>query len=348
MEHHPPALTPELASRLARIALDGIVREYPNSPAHVLADAADARRPRELHPAFYGCFDWHSAVHGHWLLARLLRLLPALPEAAAIRAALGAHLTAANLRAEAAYFAEPGRRGFERPYGWAWLLKLAEELMGWDDPDGRRWSAAVAPLAGQIAGLYLEFLPRLTYPVRSGAHGSTAFGLAFALDYAAAAGHGPLRELVVARSLDYFGADRGAPAAWEPGGGDFLSPCLAEADLMRRVLPAGQFPQWLAAFLPELAAGGPPQLLTPAVVSDRSDGQIVHLDGLNLSRAWHMWGVAGALPPGDPRRAALHEAAGRHARAGLAGVGSGDYMGDHWLGSFALLMLGSAPGGGAP
>lgn len=343
-----PALTAELASRLARLALSGITQEYPVSPGHVLTDAGDGRRPRELHPAFYGCFDWHSAVHSHWALVRLLRLLrllPALPEAAAARAALGAHLTDANLRAEAGYFAEPGRSAFERPYGWAWLLKLAEELLGWDDPDARRWSAAVAPLAALIARRYLEFLPRLTYPVRSGVHSSTAFGLTFALDYALAAGHGPLRDALVARSLDYFGADRDGPAAWEPGGGDFLSPCLAEADLMRRVLPAPQFGAWLAGFLPGLADGRPPQLLTPAVVSDRGDGQIVHLDGLNLSRAWALWGVAGALGPGDRRRPALLAAAGRHAAAGLEGVGSGDYMGDHWLGSFALYALGCAPAG---
>jgi hypothetical protein len=348
MEHQPPALSPELASRLARIALAGVTREYPYSPAHVLMDAADARRPRELHPAFYGCFDWHSAVHTHWQLARLLRLLPALPEAAQIRATLDAHLSEANLVAEAAYFAEPGRRSFERPYGWAWALKLAEELRAWDDPDARRWSAAMAPLAELVAELYLEFLPRLTYPIRSGVHSNTAFGLAFALDYATATGHGRLRELVAARSLEYYGADRGAPAAWEPGGGDFFSPALMEADLMRRVLPAEQFAPWLAALLPELAAGGPPQLLVPAVVSDRSDGQIVHLDGLNLSRAWCMWGVAAALPPDDPRRPALLASAGRHAQAGMDGVGSGDYMGDHWLGSFALFMLGCAPPEEAP
>lgn len=343
MHSHTPALTPELASRLARIALASIVREYPYSPGHVLMDAADTRRPRELHPAFYGCFDWHSAVHTHWQLVRLLRELPGLPEAGAIRAALDAHLTAENLAVEAAYFAEPGRRGFERPYGWAWQLKLAEELRGWDDPDARRWSDAVAPLAGLIAELFLGFLPRLTYPVRSGVHSNTAFALAFALDYARAVGHAPLAELIEARSRAYFGADRDAPAAWEPSGSDFFSPCLIEADLMRRVLPAEQFADWLAGFLPALAAGGPPQLLTPAHVSDRSDGHIVHLDGLNLSRAWCMWGLAGALPPDDPRRPVLLAAAGRHAEAGLAGVGSGDYMGDHWLGSFALYMLDCAP-----
>jgi hypothetical protein len=347
MEPDSPALTAELAARLAQIALEGITREYPNHPAHVLMDAADGRRPRELHPAFYGCFDWHSAVHTHWQLVRLLRLLPALPEAAAIRAALDAQLTPANLAAEAAYFAEPGRRGFERPYGWAWLLKLAAELAGWDDPDARRWAAALAPLAALIVARYLEFLPRLTYPVRSGVHSNTAFGLSFALDYALATGHEALRALIVARALAYYGADQDAPAAWEPGGHDFFSPCLIEADLMRRVLPAEPFSVWLTAFLPTLAAGEPPQLLTPALVSDRSDGQIVHLDGLNLSRAWCMWGLAGALPPADPRWLVLCAAAERHAAAGMQGVGSGDYMGDHWLGSFALHMLACAPGGQA-
>jgi hypothetical protein len=342
MTQPSPALSVELAAQLARIALNGIASDYPSYPGHVLLDAADLRRTRELHPAFYGCFDWHSAVHSHWLLARLLRLLPALPEASLIRSALSEHLTDANLRTEAAYFAEPGRRSFERPYGWAWLLKLAEEVLDWDDPDGRRWSAAIEPLARLITELYLEYLPRLTYPIRSGTHSNTAFGLTFALDYAHGTGHALLRDRIVARSLDYYRADRNGPAMWEPGGGDFLSPCLAEADLMRRVLPPADFADWLAAFLPDLAEAGPPQLLTPAVVSDRSDGQIAHLDGLNLSRAWCMWGIAQALPPGDRRRSILIGAADRHARVGLMGVGSGEYMGEHWLGSFALYMLGCA------
>jgi len=292
----------------------GARREYPTYPGHIVLDAADLRRTRELHQAFYGCFDWHSAVHSHWLLARLLCRLPGLPEAERIRSALNDHLTEANLRAEAAYLAQPARRSFERPYGWAWLLKLAEEVRGWDDPDGRRWSAAIEPLGRLIADLYLEYLPRLTYPIRSGTHSNTAFGLTFALDYAQASAHASLRDRIVARSLDYYAADRNAPAIWEPGGGDFLSPCLAEADLMRRVLPQADFARWLAAFLPALAKGGPTQLLTPAVVSDRSDGQIVHLDGLNLSRAWCMWGIAEALPPSDRRRAILIHAAERHAR----------------------------------
>jgi hypothetical protein len=292
---HKPAPTANKGALAARSIAEPetiSAREYPTYPDHVLLDAADLRRTRELHPAFYGCFDWHSTVHSHWLLVRLLRLLPALPEAERIRSALNEHLTEANLRTEAAYFAEPGRGSFERPYGWAWLLKLAEEVRDWDDPDAQHWSAAIAPLAQLITSLYLAFLPRLTYPIRSGIHSNTAFGLTFALDYAQAAGHALLRDRIIARSLDHYGDDRNAPAMWEPSGGDFLSSCLVEADLMRRVLPGADFAGWLSRFLPSLAEGGPPQLLTPAVVSDRSDGQIVHLDGLNLSRP----GACGASP----------------------------------------------------
>ena len=218
-------------------------------------------------------------------------------------------------------------------------------MLEWDDPDARRWLAALIPLSSVIVERYLEFLPHLTYPIRSGVHSNTAFGLTFALDYAVATNHVPLQQLITARSLDYYAADRDAPAAWEPSGSDFFSPCLVEADLMRRVLPAQQFSSWLAAFLPTLATGGPPQLLTPAIVSDRSDGQIVHLDGLNLSRAWCMWGIAAVLPPTDPRHQILLAAASSHAQTGMAGIGSGDYMGEHWLGSFALTMLDYAPGG---
>jgi len=259
--------------------------------------------------------------------------------AAAIRAALNANLTEGNLAAEAAYFRAPARRGFERTYGWAWLLKLAEVLHGWDDPDGRRWSAALAPLADVIAARYLEFLPKQTYPIRVGTHPNTAFGLAFALDYARATGHATLHDLAVQRSLDYYAADRDCPAAWEPGGNDFFSPCLAEADLMCRVLPPAEFSAWLAGFLPGLAAGEPAGLLTPATVTDRSDGQLAHLDGLNLSRAWHMGAIAAALPTDDGRRAVLVSSAARHLDAGLAGVSSGDYMGEHWLATFALCAL---------
>ncbi len=332
-------LTPAQASHFVRLALACAGREFPYNPAHVIADATDLHRPAELHPAFYGCFDWHSAVHGHWLLARILRRFPDLPEAGEMRRALGANLTGDNLAAETAYFQAHGHAGFERTYGWAWLLKLAEELAAWDDSDARRWSASLAPLARVITARYQAFLPKQTYPIRTGVHPNTAFGLAFAFDYAAATGADALRDLVVRRSLDYYAADRSCPAGWEPGGADFFSPCLMEADLMRRVLPQGGFAAWLDHFLPGLASGEPASLFTPASVADRSDGQLVHLDGLNLSRGWCMWSIAAALPPADPRRGVLAASAERHAAAGLAGVAGGDYMGDHWLATFAAYML---------
>ena len=334
-------LSPARAAQIATIAMRGIRQEYPNSPGHVLADATDRRSPRELHPTFYGCFDWHSAVHSHWLLCCLLRHMPTMPEAGAIRKALSTQLSPTNLAAEAAYFAESGNRGFERPYGWAWLLKLALEIHGWDDREAQGWRVALQPLVTLIVERYLDYLPRLTYPLRSGAHSNTAFGLTFALDYALAVGHGPLHTMIVQRSRDYFATDASCPAGWEPGGGDFLSPCLTEADLMRRVLPSSDFAIWLDRFLPQLA-DDPALLFQPALVSDRSDGQIVHLDGLNMSRAWAMWGLAAALPATDRRVTALRVAAEQHAEAGLAGVASGDYMGEHWLGSFALYMVCSA------
>ena len=327
------------ASAFARLALRGIRKEYPSKPADVLNSDRDVKRPREMHPAFYGSFDWHSSVHGHWMLVRLLRLFPKLPERKEARAVLGAHLTAKNLKAEADYFVAPNRKSFERTYGWAWLLKLAEELHRWDDPDGRAWSRNLKPLVDTIVARYLAFLPKQTYPIRGGTHPNTAFGLAFALDYARSAGHKPLRELVEKRSRDYFGKDRAIPAAWEPDGADFFSPSLMEADLMRRVLPALEFRSWLRGFLPELASGKPETLFVPARVSDRSDPQIVHLDGLNLSRAWCMRGIAGALPAEAPARKVLRDSAARHAEAALRHVASGDYAGEHWLASFAVYLL---------
>ena len=336
----PPAgLTPEAASAFAALALKGVAREYPNKPEHVLAGAGDALTPRALHPAFYGCYDWHSAVHGHWLLVAVLRAHPRLPEAPAARAALDANLTGPNLRAEAAYFDRPEARTFERPYGWAWLLKLAAELHGWDDPDARRWAAHLRPLADAVAARYLAYFPKQTYPTRAGTHANTAFGLAFAHDYAVAAGNAKLKALVEGRAKAYFGADADYPAGWEPGGADFLSPALAEADLMRRVLPRGEFRAWFRRFLPDAGRGGPAALFAPAAVTDRSDPQLVHLDGLNLSRAWNMRSVASALAEGDPARKALAAAADRHAAAALPHVASGDFAGEHWLASFAVLLL---------
>jgi hypothetical protein len=336
------SLTKPRAEHFAALVLGCIGREYPYNPSHTINGPNDRRLPREMHPAFYGCFDWHSSVHGHWLLVRVLRRYPDSPSAPQIRCALAKHLTADNLEIETAYFEEPGRKGFERTYGWAWLLKLAQDLAEWDDEDARRWSAAVQPLAGLIERRYLDFLPRQTYPIRTGVHPNTAFGLAFALDYARALDRTELAALIRKRSRDYYGTDASAPAGWEPGGNEFFSPSLIEANLMRRVLPAAEFSHWLDRFLPNLRAGRPQSLLQPANVSDRADGQLVHLDGLNLSRAWCMWSIAAALPAADPRRTILLASAERHAEAGLTGVDSGEYMGDHWLATFAVAMLEAA------
>lgn len=331
--------TPELAGRLAGLALACVQREFPYQPQHVLTHAGEESRPRRLHPAFYGCFDWHSAVHGHWLLARALRRFPDHPAAAAWRGALRVNLTAENLAAEAAYFRE--HPGFERPYGWGWLLKLTQELQTGDDAETRTWHAHLQPLADVIVSRYFEFLPKQTYPVRAGVHSNTAFGLAFAWDYAA--NNAPLRALIRARALAYFGQDRAYPWAWEPSGSDFFSPGLMEADLLRRLLPAAEFAAWLTGFLPEWQTRGPLEPVTPA---DRTDGQLVHLDGLNLSRAGCLWNLARALPAADERRAGFEAAAERHLVAGLAHVASGDYMGEHWLATFAMYALECAAGAG--
>jgi len=331
--------TAERASQFARLALKGITQEFPNKPGHVINDAADVKRPKDLYPAFYGSFDWHSSVHGHWMLVRLLRMFPDLPEAKEIRDTLNGHLTSENLRIEADYFTQPNRASFERTYGWAWLLKLAEELHGWDDPDGHRWAENLRPLAAVIVKGYLDYMPKQTYPIRTGVHPNTAFGLAFALDYARTTGNRPLADLLVERSRTYYAADAAIPAAWEPDGTDFFSPSLLEADLMRRVLSPAEFPGWLRRFLPGIDRGEPKSLMNPAVVTDRSDPLLVHLDGLNLSRAWCMRCIAAALPEDDPIRNVIAEAAARHAEAALAHVASGDYAGEHWLASFAVYML---------
>jgi len=336
-----PALDQATASSLARLALGCLRQEYPNKLDHVMSDAGEVQAPRRLHPAFYGCFDWHSAVHGHWLLVTLLQRFPDLESAAEIRRALDENLSEANLAAEAAYLRQSDSKSFERTYGWAWLLKLAEALHGWDDPDGRRWSAHLQPLAEAFAGRYLDFLPRQTYPIRTGVHPNTAFGLAFALDWARAVGQAPLERLILERARSYYLLDRECPSGWEPGGEDFFSPCLMEADLMRRVLPAPEFTPWLKAFLPGLGRDKGESRFVPAVVADRTDPKIVHLDGLNLSRAWCLYGIAAALPRGSAQRQDLVRLGDTHAQAALAHVASGNYEGEHWLASFALLALGA-------
>ncbi len=339
----PPShvLTQAQASHFASLALKCISREYPNKPEHVMNDDRDVQNPEDLHPAFYGCYDWHSSVHGHWMLVRLLRMFPNLPESGAIRKAIGANLRDKNIVAEVGYLKQKNRQSFERTYGWAWLLKLAEELSlaAPNDADARRWSGNLQPLVDVLVDSYLTFLPKQTYPIRTGVHPNTAFGLAFAYDYAKTIGNEKLATLIAERSRTYFGRDQNYPGAWEPGGEDFFSPAFMEADLMRRVMKPAEFRRWFQRFLPQLAAGNPKTLLKPATVSDRSDPKLVHLDGLNLTRAWCMRSIAAALAPSDPARKALVSAGRLHASDALAHVASGDYAGEHWLASFAVYLL---------
>ena len=329
-------LETQRASAFAQLALKGIDREYPNKPAEVLRGAADIMSPAAMHPAFYGCFDWHSAVHGHWLLVRLLRICPDLPEAATVRARLSAHLTASNLATEAAYFEPKDNRGFERMYGWAWALRLAAELQAWDDPDARQWAKSLAPLERKLVALARDFLPRLTYAVRTGVHPDTAFALGQFLDYARVAGDTSLAQLVTARARHYYLADRNYPVNYEPSGEDFFSAGLNEADVMRRVLPPDEFSRWLDEFLPGLRAGKLGHWGVAAEVSDPTDGRIIHLAGLNLNRAWNLRGVLSALPTNDPLRATLESSMSAHEVAGLKYVFSGHYEGEHWLATFAV------------
>ena len=326
------------AERFAKLALACIDREYPNKPEHVLDSAADAKPPREFHPAFFGCYDWHSSVHGHWMLVRLLKTFPDMASGNEIRARLAAHFSPAAMATEARYLDIKSNRSFERTYGWAWTLRLMSELQTWDDPDAKAWRANIEPLAKTLVARLKDFLPKLTSPIRTGVHPNTAFALGEALDYAKAAGEKDLADAVAKRARDYYARDRSCPLAYEPSGEDFFSPCMEEADLMRRVLPAAEFSSWLGGFLPRLAAGKPFPL-SPAVVSDPTDPRLVHLDGLNLTRAWTLRAVARALPASDARRKVLETSATKHAEAGLARVSSGSYEGEHWLASFAVYLL---------
>ena len=334
-----PALSQESASNFAQLTLKCVQKQFPNSPGYILNAAEDVEAPVKVHPAFYGCYDWHSSVHGHWMLLRLLRLFPKLPEAAQIRKALNENLTSENIHKEADYFKRSGTQAFERTYGWAWTLKLAEELHISKSPEAEQWETNLQPLVDALVQKYIDFLPKQTYAIRTGLHPNTAFGLSFALDYANNLGNSKLKEMLVARSKDYFGEDTDYPAKLEPNGSDFLSPALAEAELMRRVLPSPEFAAWFHRFLPSLSKGEPKNLLTVAVVTDRSDPQLGHLDGLNLSRAWCMRHVAAALPENDPARAVLLDAGRTHALDAMQHVATGHYEGEHWLGSFAVYLL---------
>ena len=333
------AASAPLAARFARLALDCVHQEYPNKVSHVLLADADARVPRELTPAFYGCYDWHSSVHGHWLLARVARLLPEAALAGEARSALGRSFTAENLAGELRYLEGRGRVSFERPYGLAWLLQLAAELREWGTPEARAWAELLAPLERAAAARIGDWLPKLTRPVRVGEHSQTAFALGLVLDWARTAGDAETLALVASRSREFYVSDRGCPLDYEPSGEDFLSPCLAEADLMRRVLPPAEYARWLDAFLPGLPRDGRAGWLAPGIVTDPTDPKLAHLDGLNLSRAWMLEGIAAGLPGRDRRVAALRAAAAVHREKGLAAVTGAHYEGGHWLGTFAVYLV---------
>ena len=335
----PPSFDAAAAQRFADLALGCVHREYPNKIAHVLSSDADVKPPRQLTPAFFGCFDWHSSVHGHWLLARLARLFPEAPFAAPARAALARSLTPSNLAAEAAYLGAASRPEFERPYGLAWLLQLAAELREWDDPQVRAWSQALEPLERAAAARLRAWIPKLTSPIRTGEHSQSAFALGLVTDWARAAGDGEMLELLETTARAHHLADRGCPLGFEPSGQDFLSPCLAEADLMRRFLTPAELAAWLGGLLPLIPLDGSTTWLPIAVVSDRADGKLAHLDGLNLSRAWMLEGIASGLPSGDPRLPSLRATAALHRLAGLSAVTGEHYEGGHWLGSFAVYLV---------
>ena len=324
----------ESAARFADLAFACLHREYPNKLNQVLSDDTQLRSPQELHPAFYGCFDWHSSVHGHWMLVKLLKDYPDLPRREEITAGVYTSMSPENIAGEVAYL-EAESKSWERMYGWAWLLQLATELNTWDEPLGAELAANLEPLVQVIRQRYLAFLPVQEYPVRTGVHPNTAFGLSFAFDYAEALEDAELRDAIVDAALRYYANDRDCPVDWEPSGEDFLSPCLEEAALMSRVLPERKFARWLSEFLPGL---GEPDFLVPANVSDRSDPKIVHLDGVNLSRAWDLFIIANAIDDTELAERLRH-LADAHLEASLPHITSEHYEGSHWLGSFAVYAL---------
>jgi hypothetical protein len=321
------------AERFAQLALACIHKEYPNKIAHSLNSDADVKPPRELTPSFYGCFDWHSSVHGHWLLARLLHMFPHAAFASDARRALAQGITPANIQKEVEYINAPGRVGFERPYGLAWVLQLAAELKESTDPDARQWSAALHPLELAAAARIAAWLPKLQHPVRTGEHNNTAFSMGLMLDYARTTPNAQFGQLVESRARDFFLKDRNCPLSYEPSGEDFLSPCLAEADVVRRILPSAEFTPWLSGFLPAVID------LEPTEVVDFTDGKLYHLAGLNLSRAWMLEGIVSKLPASDSRRKPFTVLASKLKQAGLQSIRREHYEGGHWLGTFAVYLV---------
>jgi len=328
-------LDQEMASRLAKIPIACLNKEFPNKLNQVLGDPADLKNPEELHPAFYGCFDWHSSVHGHWMLIKLVKLFPDMPEKDQIFRIMDQNLSPENINSEIEYFQGEYNKTFERTYGWAWLLKLTQELNDWDHTKGRIWLKNIMPLAELIREKYIDFLPKLTYPIRTGEHPNTAFGLSLAYDYASSLNDADFKELIESRSKNYYLDDKNCPISWEPNGFDFLSPCLEEANLIQKILNKEQFQVWIADFIPDFSS------ITPAIVSDRSDPKIVHLDGLNFSRTWCLFGISNAIE--ESLKDELIQKAVNHFNASFPHLSSGNYEGEHWLTSFAILAITSQP-----
>lgn len=325
------------ANRLVKLPLHCMEVEYPNKLSQTLGSGDDLKPPRELHPAFYGCFDWHSAVHGHWSLVSLLKQFPDIENAESIKAKLLQNISKENILKELEYFKGKHNKSFERTYGWAWLLKLAEELHTWDNPLAKQLEDNLQPLTNLIIEKYIEFLPKLNYPMRVGTHSNTAFGLTFAFDFANTTNNDSLSKVIVQRAKDFYLNDKTCPISWEPGGSDFLSPCLEEAALMKRILPLDEFKLWLSGFLPQLRDGS--FILETGKVSDREDGHLVHLDGVNFSRAWDLNTIADGLPEYKH----LRNIANMHINHSLPSIVDDNYEGGHWLGSFAIYALNSIP-----
>lgn len=332
-------LTAAQIEKFARLTIENIHKQYPNKTGDVLASPKGVKSPKELHPAFYGCFDWHSSVHGHWMLVKLLKEYPEHAIAAEIRENVAQNITAEKLAAEFDYFSADEHKQFERTYGWAWYLKLVAELEQWDDDQGRQWREHLRPLEELLVRRTVDYLPVLSWPIRTGVHADSGFGLAWILDYARVMKNQELENAIVKRAKDFYSKDTNYPTRYEPSGQDFFSSCLNEADLMRRVLSAEEFSAWFDEYLPTLKSGDGGNLLEPVSVSDVTDGYIVHLAGLNLSRAWCLEGIASVLPKGDSRIELLNNSAQAHADKGFGYVFSGSYAGEHWLATFAVYLL---------
>lgn len=338
----PATLNSASAARFATLALKCLHQEYPNKISHTMRSDADARAPRELTPVFFGCYDWHSAVHGHWLLVRLARLYPDAAFARTAREKLARSFTSQNIAAEVAYLERADRASFERPYGLAWLLQLAAELRGWSDPQARQWATTLAPLEVAAGKRLKTWLPKLQYPIRVGEHSQTAFAFGLVADWSRVSGDREMRTMLESAARRFYRNDKGCPLAYEPSGEDFLSPCLAEADFMRRVLDRRAFTEWLSGFIPGIPIDAGKKWLSPGIVTDRSDPKLAHIDGLNLSRAWMLEGIANGLDSSDRRVPALLAAAARHREAALPAVTGEHYEGGHWLGTFAVYLTTSA------